>query len=132
MPGIRSTLYGVRWDWIHEPMALAVSSWLLHLQPHSQTVLQNSNNAAEQANKRPLPTSEPSDGARPLRSAAAAASYRLNSSDGHRSSFFQAWNRLPPHVREIALDLHGPVRTPAIIFQSGVVLAWFSDVLLAA
>ena len=39
------------------------------------------------------------------------------------SSFLPTWNRLPPHMREITFDLHGPGWTPAVITQLGEVLA---------
>ena len=45
-----------------------------------------------------------------------------------RSGFLRTWNRLPPHMREITFDLHGPGWTPAIIIQLGEILAEFSDV----
>ena len=63
-------------------------------------------------------------------------SYRLPSptlferlSTDQRSSFLETWNRLPPHMREIAFDLHGPGWVSVVITQSGKVLAEFSDVL---
>ena len=46
-------------------------------------------------------------------------------STGQRSSFLQTWNRLPPLMREIAFDLHGPGWTPTVITQLGKVLAEF-------
>ena len=51
---------------------------------------------------------------------------RLNTDQ--RSSFLQTWNRLPPQMREITFDLHGPGWTPAIILQLDEVLAELSDV----
>ena len=45
-----------------------------------------------------------------------------------RSSFLETWNRLPPHVHEIAFDLHGPGLSSAVITQLVEVLAEFSDV----
>ena len=44
-----------------------------------------------------------------------------------RSSFLETWNRLPPHMREIAFDLHGPGWTSVVITRLGKVLAEFSD-----
>ena len=51
---------------------------------------------------------------------------RLNSDQ--RSSFLSVWDRLPPHLREIAFDLHDPGRTPPVIAQLGDVLCEFPDV----
>ena len=44
------------------------------------------------------------------------------------SSFLKTWNCLPPHMREIALDLHGPGWTSAVITLLDEVLPEFSDV----
>ena len=52
---------------------------------------------------------------------------RLNSDQ--RSSFLRVWARLPPHLREIAFDLHDPGWTPPVIAQLGDVLCEFPDVL---
>ena len=41
---------------------------------------------------------------------------RLNSDQ--RSSFLRVWTRLPPHLREIAFELHDPGWTPPVIAQS--------------
>ena len=51
---------------------------------------------------------------------------RFNSD--HRSSFLRVWARLPPHLREIAFDLHDPGWTPPVIAQLGDVLCEFPDV----
>ena len=40
----------------------------------------------------------------------------------------RVWVRLPPHLREIALDLHDPGWTPPVIEQLGDVLCEFPDV----
>ena len=45
-----------------------------------------------------------------------------------RSSFLSVWNRLPPHLRDIAFDLHDPGWTPTVIAQLGDVLCDFPDV----
>jgi len=45
-----------------------------------------------------------------------------------RSSFLSVWNRLPPHLRDIAFDLHDPGWTPTVIEQLGDVLCDFPDV----
>ena len=47
-----------------------------------------------------------------------------------RSSFLATSNRFPPHMREIAFDLHGPGWTSVVVTQLGEVLAEFSDVFL--
>ena len=49
------------------------------------------------------------------------------SADQH-SSFLATWNRLPPRMRVIMFDLHGPGWTAAVITHAGVILAEFSDV----
>ena len=45
-----------------------------------------------------------------------------------RSAFLRVWARLPPHLREIAFDLHDPGWDPPTIEQLGDVLCDFSDV----
>ena len=45
-----------------------------------------------------------------------------------RSSFLRAWARLPPHLREIAFDLHDLGWTPSAIEQLGDVVCEFPDV----
>ena len=45
-----------------------------------------------------------------------------------RSSFIFVWARLPPHLREIVFDLHGPGWTPLAIEQQGDVLCEMPDV----
>ena len=45
-----------------------------------------------------------------------------------RSAFLRVWARLPPHLREVAFDLHGPVWDPPAIEQLGDVLCDFPDV----
>ena len=45
-----------------------------------------------------------------------------------RSSFLRAWARLPPHLREIAFDLHDLGWTPSAIEQLGDVVCEFADV----
>ena len=52
----------------------------------------------------------------------------LRLSIDQRSSFLQTWTHLPPHMHEIAFDLHGPGWTPAVITQLGDVLVEFPDV----
>ena len=44
------------------------------------------------------------------------------------SSFLRVWARLPPHLREIAFDLHDPGWSPPAIEQLGDVLCEFPDV----
>ena len=51
---------------------------------------------------------------------------RMSADQG--SSFLKTWNCLPPHMREIALDLHGPGWTSAVITLLDEVLPEFSDV----
>ena len=46
----------------------------------------------------------------------------------HRSSFLRVLTRLPPHLREIAFDLHDPGWTPPAIEQLGDVLCEYPDV----
>ena len=48
---------------------------------------------------------------------------RLNSDQ--RSSFLRVWARLLPHLREIAVDLHDPGWTPAVIALLGDVRCEF-------
>ena len=50
---------------------------------------------------------------------------RLN--PDQRSSFLRVWARLPPHLREIAFDLHDRGWTPSAIEQLGDVLCEFPD-----
>ena len=45
-----------------------------------------------------------------------------------RSAFLRVWARLPPHLREIAFDLHYPGWDPPAIEQLGDVLCGFPDV----
>ena len=45
-----------------------------------------------------------------------------------RASFLRVWDGLPPHLREIHYDLHGPGWTPAVIDELGAVLRDFPDV----
>ena len=45
---------------------------------------------------------------------------RLN--PAQRSAFLRVWARLPPHLREIAFDLHDPGWDPPTIEQPGDVL----------
>ena len=51
---------------------------------------------------------------------------RLN--PAQRSAFLRVWARLPPHLREIAFDLHDPGWDPPAIEQLGDVLCDFPDV----
>ena len=51
---------------------------------------------------------------------------RLN--PAQRSAFLCVWARLPPHLREIAFDLHGPGWDPPTIKQLRDVLCDFPDV----
>ena len=51
---------------------------------------------------------------------------RLN--PDRRSSFLRVWVRLPPHLREIAFDMHDPGWAPPAIEQLGDVLCEFPDV----
>ena len=53
---------------------------------------------------------------------------RLN--QDQRSSFLRAWARLPPHLREIAFDLHDPGWTPSAIEQLGDVFCKISRCIL--
>ena len=67
--------------------------------------------------------------ASPLAAAAATASpspallERLT--PGHRALFLRVWERLPPHLRAVAFDLHGPDWTPLAIEQLGDVFCDF-------
>ena len=51
---------------------------------------------------------------------------RLN--PNQHSSFLRIWARLPPHLREIAFDMHDPGWAPPAIEQLGDVLCEFPDV----
>ena len=51
---------------------------------------------------------------------------RLN--QHRRSSFLRVWARLPPHLREIAFDVHDPGWTPSANAQLGDVLCEFPNV----
>ena len=51
---------------------------------------------------------------------------RLN--QDQRSLFLRVWARLPPHLREIAFDLHDPGWTFSAIEQLGDVLCEYPDV----
>ena len=51
---------------------------------------------------------------------------RLN--PDRRSSFLRVWVRLPPHLREIAFDLHDPDCPPPVVEELGDVLFEFPDV----
>ena len=51
---------------------------------------------------------------------------RLN--PDQRSSFLRVRVRLPPHLRDMAFDLHDPGWTPPAIEQLGDVLCEFPDV----
>ena len=44
-----------------------------------------------------------------------------------RESFLQLWNQLPPHLRDINFDLHGPGWEPAVIKELSDVLLEFQD-----
>ena len=45
-----------------------------------------------------------------------------------RTSFQQLWEKLPPHLRSIKFDLHGPGWTPQVITDLGDLLCEFRDV----
>ena len=49
-------------------------------------------------------------------------------SPAQRSAFLRVWARLPPHLREIAFDLHNPGWDPPTIDQLRDVLCDFPDV----
>ena len=49
------------------------------------------------------------------------------SNPAQRSAFLRVWARLPPHLREIAFDLHDPGWDPPAIEQLGDVLCDFPD-----
>ena len=48
-------------------------------------------------------------------------------SDQQRTHFSRLWRRLPPHMRHIHFDLHGPGWTPAVIDSLATVLLRYSD-----
>ena len=61
-----------------------------------------------------------------MASSSPALMERLN--PGQRSAFLRVWAQLPPHLREIAFDIHDPGWDPLTIEQLGDMLCDFPDV----